>query len=254
MKNVVKVRDIIIGEGIPKICVPIMGKNDEELFQMLKGIKEVDVQIVEWRVDSYEEIHNREAIYSTMNKLRTTVENIPILATFRTKKEGGYKNISVEEYVKLNKWIIESGCIDLIDVEVYTGDLIVKEIIEFAHKKSVKVVLSNHDFEKTPQKDDIISRLCKMQELDGDICKIAVMPNNPKDVLTLLDATYEMKSQYSNRPIVTMSMSAIGGVSRMVGEVFGSAITFGAMGKTSAPGQFPVEELSRGLKMFNINE
>ncbi len=251
MKNIVKVRDIIIGEGIPKICVPIMGNDDEEIFEGLKGIKDVEVQVIEWRVDFYQDIHNIDSLYKTLAKLREVVGNLPILATFRSKKEGGNKEISVQQYIDLNKCMIDSGYIDLIDVETYTGDSIVKELIDYAKDKEVKVVLSNHDFDKTPDKEEIINRLCKMQELGADICKIALMPNNPKDVLTLLDATYEMTTMYADRPIVTMSMSAIGGVSRMIGEVFGSAITFGAMGKSSAPGQFPVEELSQGLKMFN---
>ena len=251
MNNIVKVRDVNIGEGTPKICVPIMGKNDEELAKALEGLREVEVQIIEWRLDFYDDIYNKNVLYATLAKLRGIIKNLPILATFRTKKEGGNKEISIEQYVELNKWIIDSGYIDLIDVEAYTGDDKVIELINYAKAEDVRVVLSNHDFYKTPDKEEIIKRLCKMQELDGDICKIALMPNNPKDVLTLLDATYEMTTTYANRPIVTMSMGAIGGVSRLVGEVFGSAITFGAMGKTSAPGQFPVEELGRVLKMFN---
>ena len=251
MESIVNVRGINIGEGIPKICVPIMGKNDEELLEELKSLEKAQVQIVEWRVDFYNEIHNKDALYITVSKLRKVIGNLPVLATFRTKKEGGNKEISAEEYVELNKWLIDSEDIDLIDVEAYTGDDRVRELIKYAHDNDVKVVLSNHDFSKTPEKKEIIKRLCKMQELDGDICKIALMPNNPKDVLVLLDATYEMITTYANRPIVTISMSAMGGISRMIGGVFGSAITFGAMGRVSAPGQFTVEELNQGLRMFN---
>ena len=253
MNNVVKVRGITIGEGIPKICVPIMGQNDEELIKELTGIKDVEVQIIEWRVDFYTDINNKERINSTIHKLRTVVGQIPILATFRTKKEGGNKEISIGEYMNLKKILMDSEEIDLVDVELYTGDEEVRELVNYGKNKKTKVILSNHDFDKTPDKKEIINRLCKMQDMGADICKIALMPNNPKDVLTLLDATYEMNTTYANRPIVTMSMSSIGGVSRMIGEVFGSAITFGAMGKVSAPGQFHVDELSKGLKMFNEN-
>ena len=62
------------------------------------------------------------------------------------------------------------------DVEAFTGDEVVKDIIEGAHAHGVKVVASNHDFDKTPDKDDIVGRLVKMQELGADIPKIAVMP------------------------------------------------------------------------------
>ena len=121
-------------------------------------------------------------------------------------------------------------------MEAFTGDSYVKEIIEAAHEAGVAVVASNHDFDKTPDKDDIVGRLRKMQELDADIPKIAVMPQNKKDVLTLLAATEEMVSEYADRPIITMSMAGTGLISRLCGEVFGSALTFGAGWKSICTG------------------
>lgn len=103
--------------------------------------------------------------------------------------------------------------------------------------------MSNHDFFKTPSKEEIISRLCAMQEKGADIPKIAVMPQSKKDVLTLLSATNEMVEEHANRPIITMSMAATGVISRLAGEVFGSCLTFGAAKKVSAPGQMGVNDL-----------
>jgi 3-dehydroquinate dehydratase-1 len=77
----------------------------------------------------------------------------------------------------------------------------------------------------------------------GDIPKLAVMPRRAADVAALLAATAEAKERLGDRPIVTMSMSGIGAVSRFAGETFGSALTFGSVKATSAPGQIPVEKL-----------
>jgi 3-dehydroquinate dehydratase-1 len=175
----------------------------------------------------------------------------PILFTFRTSKEGGEKAIEKDAYVELNKKIAGTGYVDLVDVEAFTGDDAVKEVIAAAHEHGVKVIASNHDFHKTPAKDDIVSRLCKMQELGADIPKIAVMPQNKKDVLTLLAATEEMSSEHADRPIITMSMAGTGVISRLCGEVFGSALTFGAVGKASAPGQMGVEDLKTALSLLH---
>ena len=175
----------------------------------------------------------------------------PILFTFRTAKEGGERAIEPDEYVELNEKIAKSGYVDLVDVEAFTGDEVVKDIIEGAHAHDVKVVASNHDFDKTPAKSDIIYRLRKMQELGADIPKIAVMPQNKKDVLTLLAATEEMVNNYADRPIITMSMAGTGVISRLCGEVFGSSMTFGAAKKASAPGQMGVEDLSTVLGLLH---
>ncbi|EPC9037185.1 type I 3-dehydroquinate dehydratase, partial [Shigella sonnei] len=112
-------------------------------------------------------------------------------------------------------------------------------------------VMSNHDFHKTPEAEEIIARLRKMQSFDADIPKIALMPQSTSDVLTLLTATLEMQEQYADRPIITMSMAKTGVISRLAGEVFGSAATFGAVKKASAPGQISVNDLRTVLTILH---
>jgi len=77
------------------------------------------------------------------------------------------------------------------------------------------------------------------------------MPQSPKDVLSLLEATWEMKSELADRPIITMAMGPQGVISRLSGELFGSAVTFGAAVKASAPGQLDVKELQYILKALH---
>lgn len=119
------------------------------------------------------------------------------------------------------------------------------------HACGVKVVASNHDFERTPDKDEIVSRLCIMQELGADLPKIAVMPADKKDVLTLLAATEEMATEHADRPIITMSMAGTGVISRLCREAFVSALTFGAAAKASAPGQMDACDLNQILRLLH---
>ena len=243
--NPVKVRNIEIGTGIPKICVPIVGVTREEILKAAETIKTTAADVVEWRVDWYEDIFDFEKTEETMKALRDVLGDTPILFTFRTSKEGGEKAIETDAYVELNQKAAKTGLIDLVDIDA------VKAVVETAHECGVKVVASNHDFHKTPAKDEIVSRLRKMQDLGADIPKIAVMPENKKDVLTLLAATEEMAAEYADRPIITMSMSGTGVISRLCGEVFGSALTFGAVGKASAPGQMGAEDLQTVLGLLH---
>ena len=249
--NTVKVRNIEIGAGIPKICVPIVGVTREEILAAAENIKSTKADVVEWRVDWYEDIFDFTKTEATMQALREVLGEMPILFTFRTSKEGGEKAIETEAYVGLNQNAAKTGLVDLVDVEAFTGDDVVKAVVETAHANGVKVIASNHDFHKTPAKEEIVFRLRKMQDLGADIPKIAVMPQNKKDVLTLLAATEEMVSEYADRPIITMSMSGTGVISRLCGEVFGSALTFGAVGKVSAPGQMGIEDLTTVLGLLH---
>lgn len=243
MKKIIKIRNIEIGENKPKICAPILGKTDDEILVKLEEVKTLKINIVEWRVDYYEYAEDVNAIKSVLKTMRHILKDIPILFTFRSKDEGGMKAISKEYYFLLNNEICDTKLVDLVDIELFTGDDIVRELVAKAHKNNIKVIISSHDFDKTPSKDEIIKRLCKMQELGADIPKIAVMPKDPTDVLTLLCATDEMNKTYATTPIVTMSMSSLGVISRISGEIFGSAITFGSIKEASAPGQIEINKL-----------
>lgn len=247
----VKVRNLEIGQGAPKIIIPIMPKTLTCVETATTCLNGINMDIIEWRIDYFDAVNDEQQVKLAAQKLRATFPNTVTLSTFRTAKEGGEKSISPKDYIALNKALMNSGCIDMIDLELFTGDILVKNAIAYAHDKGIKVIMSNHDFDKTPPKDEIINRLRKMQELGADILKIAVTPNRKSDVLTLLAATLEMHEQYAIRPLITMSMGSMGGISRIAGEVFGSAATFGAAGKASAPGQFDAKDLNTILHILH---
>ena len=248
--NPVIVRNLEIGTGIPKICAPIVGVTKEEIIHEAEKMKHLSVDIAEWRADWFEEVFHIETVKDVLKSLRDILGEMPVLFTFRTLKEGGEKSIDRDDYMRLIQDAAKTNCVDLVDVEMFFGDE-VKDIIEQVHQHGVKVIASNHDFEKTPDVDEMISRLCKMQNLGADLLKIAVMPQCRKDVLNLLTATEEMYRKYAKCPIITMSMSQMGVVSRLCGELSGSAVTFGAAGKASAPGQIGTEKLSEMLLMLH---
>lgn len=250
--RVIKIRNIVIGEGVPKICVPLVGKSYDEILNGARLLTGVHTDLVEWRADWYEEALSIGKVMEILIELREILGERPILFTFRTKEEGGEKEISTAQYAELLQDVATTGLIDIIDVEAlgYPKE-IVQEIITTAQKSNILVIGSNHDFEKTGTKQGIIKKLQVMQELDVDILKLAVMPRNKIDPLVLMEATLEMKEKYADRPLVTMSMARDGVISRIAGEFFGSAITFGSVGKASAPGQLPSEELRQVLSILH---
>lgn len=251
MKRLVTVKNVTIGEGIPKICVPMVGKTLPLLMEEAEYLQSIDADIIEWRVDFFEDVEEVAKVKEVLFEIRSRLPEKPLIFTFRSVKEGGEKEISLEYYLQLNKEAVETGLVDIIDIELMNADLTVKTLINIAHANQVHVILSNHDFEKTPSKEEIISRLRKAQELGGDLPKIAVMPTNVTDVITLLEATVIMSERYADRPIITMSMAGKGMVSRISGELFGSALTFGAAKQASAPGQVDVSELRTFLTLFH---
>ena len=253
MKKVVLIRDVIIGEGLPKICVPMVGKTIQELVEEAEFFKEIDLDVVEWRADFFEDVVNIVKVKRALQAIREVLVDKPIIFTFRSAKEGGQKEVSTLLYIELNKMAAVSKLVEVIDVELFNDEKDVKELVNAAHANGVAVIISNHDFHETPEKEEIISRLRKAQDLGGDLPKIAVMPTCAKDVITLLDATRIMNENYAKGPIITMSMAGKGIISRLSGELFGSSLTFGAAKKVSAPGQISVLELRKTIQLLHNN-
>lgn len=253
MQRVVKIKDLTIGEGMPKICVPMVGESLSQLVEEADFLKNIDFDLVEWRVDFFEDVTNIDKVKEALQVIREILMDKPLIFTFRSASEGGEKEFHEDFYFELNKAIVDTKLIDIIDLELFKSEKRIKEIIKSAHDNDISVIVSNHDFQKTPPKEDIINRLCKAAELGGDIPKVAVMPTSAEDVLALMDATRIAKEKHIDNPIITMSMSGKGVISRLSGEIFGSALTFGAANKTSAPGQVSVMELRKILQLLHYN-
>lgn len=249
----VKVRNIVLGEGLPKIAVPNVGVTEEEILASAKEIAAAKPDIMEWRIDYYEAgIKDNEKLIATAKALRDAVGELPILVTFRTKNEGGVLELGEDEYLDLVATVVSNRLGDAVDIELFHDEERVKDLVKQAHNYNVVVIMSNHDFEKVPAKDVIEFRLKKMAELGADVPKLACMPHSADDVLTLLSATNNARKALST-PIITMAMADLGKVSRIAGQVFGSCLSFGAVGKTSAPGQLSIEDLRNAENYLELH-
>ena len=239
----VLLRGVEIGAGRPKIIVPIVGKTEQEILDKAAELVQAKPDVVEWRVDYFQGVGDVQRVVDTARELNEALGEIPILFTFRTKREGGEKEIGMEDYTALNRAVAQSSYVDAVDVEIFSGDEVVRKNIAAIHDAGAAVVGSSHEFHRTPEHAELIYRLRKMQDMGADILKVAV--------LTLLSATEEMYRLYAQRPLLTMSMASDGVISRLCGEVFGSAATFGMVGQGSAPGQIPADQLEQVLEILH---
>lgn len=247
----IRVRDVEFGRGIPKICIPIVGKTREDVLNQAFILLEKKPDCIELRIDWYEDVTDTTKVLSLLQEIRSIIGNTVLLFTFRTKNEGGERDISVEAYKDLCEYVCKSGLVDMIDVEGYLRDGLLQELCRTAHEREVVVVASNHDFHKTPAEEEIVEKLHAMDKAGADIPKIALMPSSEKEVLTLLSATVRYRETGGMKPIITMSMGGTGMISRLTGEIFGSALTFAAGEEASAPGQIPIDEVKLILNMIH---
>ena len=243
----VNVRSCRIGEGRPKVILPIVERTQTAILEKAVQFSTLSADCVEWRVDWFEGFQSPAAIARCLQKLRVALRDKLLLVTFRTKAEGGEQALSHPEYLAFLHLILDTDCADLLDIEFFPNRKALPALIAQAHAAGIAVVCSSHDFEKTPPQEELVRRMTAMQQAGADLPKLAVMPRSRTDVLELLAATAEMTDLHPETPVITMSMGALGGVSRLCGEAFGSAMTFANPGTASAPGQVPLDVVNAVL-------
>lgn len=237
--------NLSLGGGNPKIAVPLVGSNVDQLTIEVNRALSQHPDLIEWRID-YLTATNVDNILNVAQILHRLCQPTPVLATVRTQKEGGHFTGNDNEYGRLINSLIQQHCADLIDIELHR-DIDVHQ--NTAHP--IPLLYSVHYFDGTPSTDVMKQQLATMSDRGADILKIAVMPHSPSDVIRLLGLT-NWANQNFKQPVVTMAMGKLGKISRISGAVFGSALTFASSQHSSAPGQLTVQETRQGINLLQL--
>jgi 3-dehydroquinate dehydratase-1 len=249
--KVVNVKGVEIGQGITKVCVPLVAKTDYDIAFQSRTIIKSAPDMVEFRADCYEDCLDGDALMKAMKLVKEKLDKFPILFTFRSKGEGGDTEVSLSQYREIIMQAIDSGCADIVDVEFFSDPELVCEAIERAHEKGVYVVVSNHDFKTTIPMEQIVARFKDMIDTGADIAKIAMMPEDGSQVVDMMQAAKELQESGNETPLIVISMGELGVETRTTGEVYGNTVSFATAGVPSAPGQISVEALKNQLEMIH---
>lgn len=248
-----------LGGDTPLLGTPLVGRTPDRVLAEAARVLALKPDIVEWRVDHFEAIADTPAVLETLRALRERVGKLPLVFTRRSSREGGEPiTLDEEQVVQLYEAVAASRLADFLDFEMYNDAAHVQRVRAFTKAHQVRLILSYHNFSYTPGLEYLVQQFLEAERLGADVAMVSVMPRDRADVLTLLLAT-EQADRKTHIPLISMSMGPLGAVSRMVGGLFGSGLTYGVGETASAPGQIPLGDLvtvfdiirrSRGGEMF----
>ena len=234
----------------PLICTPLVGRTFDKLMAELDVVLPKNPDVLEWRVDFFEQIGDAALVIAAARAIKTKAGEIPLLFTRRSTLEGGEPIALTEaQVIALYTAVCESKSIDLIDYEMANDAANIVQVRAAAKANGIKLVLSFHNFSYTPGPETLAAKFLTADQLGADVAKVAVMPRDLDDVLTLLSATREA-SKKLRIPLISMSMGPYGSLTRLFGWTFGSALTFAVGASSSAPGQVPIEDLNTVLAIL----
>jgi 3-dehydroquinate dehydratase I len=240
----------LAGGRLPAVCAPLVARTREALVAEAAAVAAKQPDLLEWRVDFFAAVADPQEVLRAAAALRQASGGIPILFTRRCQREGGQPIALPErEVLALYDALAASGCIDLMDFEMGNAPADVVRVRELTRAHRLPLVLSFHDFERTPGDAELRARFEQAQRLQADIAKVAVMPQSMEDVHRLLGATLQA-CRALTIPVISMAMGGLGAVTRLCAGEFGSALTFAVGAAASAPGQIPIEEVRVALAVL----
>ncbi len=195
------------------ICVAISDKNIDNCIAALEHIEMAEIRL-DLTGFGIEEINK---IFSQPKKL---------IATMRPD------NFSDQERIRKLKAAIKSGA-KYVDLEYESTEEYRKELIDFAHRNNCDVIISYHNFKKTPDTEELNKILKKCFVFGADIAKIVTIARKNIDNSKIL-------SLYNNPGrIIAFCMGNLGKLTRVIVPFLGAEFTFAAMdkGDATAPGQ-----------------
>lgn len=214
---------------------------DENLDTILRVAKDREIDIVELRVDQFSNLEV-EHIRSCLRLVKEY--GMLTLLTVRAGWEGGARNISDTHRLSIIKNTVDLS--DIVDIE-YRAE-IRDEVVSFVKNNNKMVIISYHDFEKTPSVDSVQEYIDAASKVGADIIKFAYKANSFQDVANTLCVTAKNR----DKNIIAILMGEIGKISRLAGFVFGSVITYTYIGEAFAPGQIEAEKLLQELKFYGL--
>ncbi len=246
----VEVRGKVFGGEKNLACIPMVPATREALVEEAKMVADLNPDVIEWRVDYYDQAGDPQAVKDVLTEIGPSLKNIPVIFTFRHQCEGGFKEYSQDVRLATIQAALETGYADIIDVEACNEKSFIDAVKAAVEAAGAKLILSFHNFTETPSEEFIYNKLIEEKELGADIPKLAVMPKNFLDVLTLMKATYRARTEAVDLPMITMSMGDLGKISRVIGDLYGSDMSFVVGKAASAPGQIPVAVVNELWKLL----
>lgn len=165
-----------------------------------------------------------------------------VILTVRTESEGGQ---AMAESLRASLYLSGLEQADAVDLEI-ASDALAREIVPRARAAGRTVILSAHDFRRTPPTDTLLALVDRAESLGADVVKLAAHAETGDDVRRLLEVTLAARE----RGIVTLSMGPIGALSRVFFGAAGSLLTYASVGRPTGPGQLELAELSTLVRRF----
>ncbi|MDC0451376.1 type I 3-dehydroquinate dehydratase [Nitrosopumilus sp.] len=218
-----------------KTCISIGENTPEKIRSKLKvALKKSDY--VEIRLDFLKS----EQVPKTLQIIKKDLNKV--VCTLRPKTEGGKFAGNEKERISIIKLIAEYNPF-LLDIEFNTLNKN-KELFKYLKSTKTKLLVSWHDFKKTPENLELKNKIKQMSKFSTNV-KIVSTAKSTDDSTRML----ELYNNKGKNNLISFAMGDFGRISRILCLYLGSPYTYVSLGKAVAPGQFSVDEVKKIINL-----
>lgn len=140
-----KIKQYTIGTGKPLICVPVTETEGDEIIRTVSKIVLQGAEALEWRMDWFVSIDQWDKVREVLEQIAGICRDVILLCTFRSREQGGQREITEKDYIRLLSNAAGSGLPDLLDVEVAKLSQ-APQVMQKLHGAGQLIVGSQHYF------------------------------------------------------------------------------------------------------------
>jgi 3-dehydroquinate dehydratase I len=177
--------------------------------------------------------------------------HLPVIITNRPRNEGGKWEGRETERIRLIIGLLSlNNGPDAVDIELSVNIDERDNVVKTAKTHGRTVIISAHDFSKTPSFKEMKKTINEAFLAGADIAKIAVMPHSMRETLDLLAVTLDARD--AGRTVCTIAMGKLGKHTRLIAPFYGSVLTYASVESTmsAAPGQLQVDEIKKVMELL----
>jgi 3-dehydroquinate dehydratase-1 len=182
-----------------------------------------------------------DALFAKREEVKAAIGDLraPLIITARHPREGGSNQLSAQKRRALLLRFLPHAA--YVDIELRSAGTFAA-ILEEARAKSIRTIVSFHDFNETPSRPRLDKIARTAHSLGADLLKIATRTDTPAQLTRLLDFFLRERLEMK---ITAMGVGRLGRISRLELAKCGSVLNYAHLGSPQAKGQLSITQLRR---------
>jgi len=218
---------------ICRICLSVMVDGSENLDQLMGLLSQKKPDLVEFRLDN---LSNFAALEDIAHK-----KTFPAIAADKSNRDAAT--------TRKRLMTAASSGFEFIDLDLVSPH--VRSDVRQVKSMGSGVIVSFHDFSKTPSRNELGEVLDSEIKAGSDVCKVVTTALCPRDNLTILRF---LEEESSKTRLVSFAMGHHGIASRILSPLFGAEFTFASLTEASktADGQLTIDNLRSAWQLLGV--